>query len=212
MSNTEASKIILDFMSKKNRPFAVNDVLENCGKTFGKSTVQKMLDSLAERGKITVKTFGKQNIYFIKQKFNMEENKKELQGSKQKLLQIENNIKNKENEYRELEKKLKVLPKVISIESLEAQHSEMLDEVRELNEKLRRSKAQKLEQKFTSAEAKKIVNHYNELVDALRKRKRICNDMLDAIMEGYPKSKKALIDDIGIETDEAVGFDIKQYK
>ncbi|XP_037954742.1 homologous-pairing protein 2 homolog [Teleopsis dalmanni] len=200
-------------MSKKNRPFAVNDVLENCGKTFGKSTVQKMLDSLAERGKITVKTFGKQNIYFIKQKFNMEENKKELQGSKQKLLQIENNIKNKENEYRELEKKLKVLPKVISIESLEAQHSEMLDEVRELNEKLRRSKAQKLEQKeFTSAEAKKIVNHYNELVDALRKRKRICNDMLDAIMEGYPKSKKALIDDIGIETDEAVGFDIKQYK
>ena len=34
----------------------------------------------------------------------------------------------------------------------------------------------------------------------------MCTDMLDAIMEGYPKTKKALIADIGLETDEEVGF------
>lgn len=43
---------------------------------------------------------------------------------------------------------------------------------------------------------------------AYRKRKRMCNDMVDAIMEGYPKTKKALIADIGLETDEEVGFNV----
>lgn len=36
----------------------------------------------------------------------------------------------------------------------------------------------------------------------------MCTDMLDAIMEGYPKTKKALIADIGLETDEEVGFNV----
>lgn len=33
--------------------------------------------------------------------------------------------------------------------------------------------------------------------------------MLDAILEGYPKTKKALISDIGLETDEEVGFNVE---
>lgn len=44
------------------------------------------------------------------------------------------------------------------------------------------------------------------------KRKRLCNDMIDAIMEGYPKSRHKLIEDTEIETDEAAGFNINQYK
>lgn len=36
--------------------------------------------------------------------------------------------------------------------------------------------------------------------------------MLDMILEGYPKSKQKLIEDTEIETDEAAGFDINQYK
>lgn len=38
-----------------------------------------------------------------------------------------------------------------------------------------------------------------------RKRRRMAMDILDAILEGYPKKKKDLFDDIGIETDEDVG-------
>lgn len=33
----------------------------------------------------------------------------------------------------------------------------------------------------------------------LRKRKRICLEILDQILENYPKNKKALYDEIGIE-------------
>lgn len=44
------------------------------------------------------------------------------------------------------------------------------------------------------------------------RRKRFALSMIDAIMEGYPKSKQKLIEDIDIQTDEAAGFDINQYK
>lgn len=47
---------------------------------------------------------------------------------------------------------------------------------------------------------------YNLYLSAYRKRKRICTELIGHIMEGYPKSKQHLLEDIGIETDEAVGF------
>ena len=33
----------------------------------------------------------------------------------------------------------------------------------------------------------------------------MCLDITDAILESYPKSKKILFEDVGIETDEDVG-------
>lgn len=48
--------------------------------------------------------------------------------------------------------------------------------------------------------------------EAFQKRKRLCMNLIDGIMEGYPKSKQKLIEDTEIETDEAAGFDINQYK
>uniref|UniRef100_A0A8C3C329 Leucine zipper with capping helix domain-containing protein n=1 Tax=Cairina moschata TaxID=8855 RepID=A0A8C3C329_CAIMO len=35
-----------------------------------------------------------------------------------------------------------------------------------------------------------------------RKRKRMATELLDAILEGYPKSKKQFFEEVGIETDE----------
>ena len=38
------------------------------------------------------------------------------------------------------------------------------------------------------------------------KRKRMCMNIIDGIMEGFPKTKQKLMEDIEIETDEATGF------
>uniref|UniRef100_G1MXQ5 Leucine zipper with capping helix domain-containing protein n=1 Tax=Meleagris gallopavo TaxID=9103 RepID=G1MXQ5_MELGA len=35
-----------------------------------------------------------------------------------------------------------------------------------------------------------------------RRRKRMATELLDAILEGYPKSKKQFFEEVGIETDE----------
>lgn len=66
--------------------------------------------------------------------------------------------------------------------------------------------------KLDPKEFEKLQQLRDKNLQEYRKRKRLCNDMIDGIMEGYPKPKKKLIEDTEIETDEAVGFDINQYK
>ena len=61
-------------------------------------------------------------------------------------------------------------------------------------------------QVLVSKEEKDKVYSENENMNKTwRKRKRMAMDILDAILEGYPKSKKQLFEEIGVETDEDVG-------
>ncbi|XP_065366772.1 homologous-pairing protein 2 homolog [Calliphora vicina] len=202
-------KIVQDFMLKENRPYAVNDVMEKCGKELGKAAIQKALDSLASKEILIAKTYGKHKIYFAKQNVNYQELKKQLQSLKQKLSQAQNILKTKENQLSELDLKLKSLNKIKSLATLEEERDQLLDDIRHANEKLRHYQAQESESKLSSQDIKKIETKYENVSVAFRKRKRMCNDMLDAIMEGYPKTKKALIADIGLETDEEVGFTVQ---
>ncbi len=38
----------------------------------------------------------------------------------------------------------------------------------------------------------------------------MCLNVIDSILENYPKSKRILMDDIGMETDEDVGVQMPQ--
>ncbi|XP_785677.3 homologous-pairing protein 2 homolog [Strongylocentrotus purpuratus] len=62
-----------------------------------------------------------------------------------------------------------------------------------------------------SVEQKKAIyeNHQTN-IKAWKKRKRMAMDILDAILEGYPKSKKQLVEEVGVETDEECNVKIPQ--
>ena len=63
--------------------------------------------------------------------------------------------------------------------------------------------------KVTSAEEKlAIQGAHTKTVTAWRKRKRMASDILDSILESWPKSKASLFEDIGVDSDEAVGVKI----
>jgi 26S proteasome regulatory subunit (ATPase 3-interacting protein) len=55
--------------------------------------------------------------------------------------------------------------------------------------------------KLSAADFKKACVIKEKTASELRKRKRICGDMLDQILESYPKGKKALLEEVGVETD-----------
>ena len=55
---------------------------------------------------------------------------------------------------------------------------------------------------ISKEEKEKVYKGRETYVKAWRKRKRISSDILNAILEGYPKSKKQLYEEVGIETDE----------
>ena len=53
-----------------------------------------------------------------------------------------------------------------------------------------------------------IQGAHGKTVAGWRKRKRMASDILDSILESWPKSKASLYEDIGVDTDEAVGVNM----
>lgn len=49
------------------------------------------------------------------------------------------------------------------------------------------------------------------MVGLWRKRKRMCNDIVDQVLENVNKKPKELMEEMGIETDADVGVDIKTF-
>jgi 26S proteasome regulatory subunit (ATPase 3-interacting protein) len=61
---------------------------------------------------------------------------------------------------------------------------------------------------ISDTEKAQILKDKTKFEQEWRKRKRISNDILNAILENYPKNKKTLFEEIVIETDEDVGASI----
>lgn len=63
----KTDKTVYDCMLELNRPCSVNCVQQKLVNTVGKPGIQSSLDNLVKMKKITVKAFGKQKIYVVKQ-------------------------------------------------------------------------------------------------------------------------------------------------
>ena len=55
--------------------------------------------------------------------------------------------------------------------------------------------------KVSPADFKNAQKLKEKSLTELRKRKRICLDIVDQLMEGYPNPKKALLEEMGVEMD-----------
>ena len=85
-----------------------------------------------------------------------------------------------------------------------------LQRVQDVNAGLR-ERLQKLQSNQTviSAEDKaKVVQFHSSAVTQWRKRKRMASDVLDSVLEGWPKTKQSLLEEIGVDTDESIGVSI----
>ena len=65
---------VLKYLERVNRPYSVNDVVQNLHNEITKNAVQKTLDLLVARGKVKEKTYNKQKIYSIVQNANQSTN------------------------------------------------------------------------------------------------------------------------------------------
>ncbi|XP_062294726.1 homologous-pairing protein 2 homolog isoform X2 [Scomber scombrus] len=84
---------------------------------------------------------------------------------------------------------------------------EMISEIRELKAecsgyRARLEKIKSATNHVTPEEKEKVYKDRDVYVKEWRKRKRLASDMINAILEGYPKSKKEFLDEVGVETDE----------
>ncbi|KAJ8670333.1 hypothetical protein QAD02_001592 [Eretmocerus hayati] len=198
------TEAVYNYMKIQNRPHSANDVVNALDKEkHGKAAIQKALDKLAENEKLLLKISGKQKVYCISQesKQNLDEMKRierELQAHSSEQLR---KLEELETEVRQQEKSFNSLKCTMTFE--EAQKE--LDRLKESNEKLSVKLDELMETSGTEdlSEAKKKAEKSLDLCTReYSKRKRICNEVLDCILESYPGSKKQLYQEIVQEREQ----------
>ena len=110
---------------------------------------------------------------------------------------------------RGLESELSSLRNSLTLEEAKLKLGKATDRCSELESRLRSIKSsggkqvtQTEKSRITQTEKSRIQKLHANNIQHWKKRKRLASEMLDQILENYPKSKRELLDEIGIETDE----------
>ncbi|CAH0403003.1 unnamed protein product [Chilo suppressalis] len=198
-----ASEAILKYLVDTNRPYSCADVTVNLRGAYTKTVVQKTLDALAESGKIRCKLYGKQKVYAVIQE-DVKQNDGDVEDYDSQYKTLAQSLEDLNSKVKTAESKLKVLTSAPTTASARTKIDETTLKVNSLESKLnilRNSTAV-----ISVDEKKRILDEHDKFLREYRKRKRISTDILEAVLEGYPKSKKALVEELCIETDEMVDF------
>lgn len=201
-----SQKAVLDYLVSTNRPYSVNDIVMNLHKEHGKAVVQRVLDQLVEQDQIKIKLNGKQSCYYVNQERFETCSEQELVGLDKTYSEIEEEAKLTGEKLKQTEARLRELTGSLT----DGEARSQLEQLRSENNKLR-ERLQKLEnnqQVISAADRAKVVKLHETSLGHWRKRKRMATEVLDSVLESWPKSKKCLYEEIGIETDESVGVSI----
>uniref|UniRef100_A0A673B9L7 Homologous-pairing protein 2 homolog n=1 Tax=Sphaeramia orbicularis TaxID=375764 RepID=A0A673B9L7_9TELE len=198
----KCATLILAYLNERNRPYSAQDVFTNLQKQhgLGKTAVVKAMEQLALEGKIKEKTYGKQKIYFADQAQFKDINEEDLKAMDCQISELSAEVQSLTQDCRQLDAELKELNSSLTTE-------EMTSEIQELKVecsgcKARLEKIKSATNHVTPEEKEKVYKERSVYVKEWKKRKRLASDMMNAILEGYPKSKKDFLDEVGVETDE----------
>ncbi|KAL9704161.1 hypothetical protein quinque_007679 [Culex quinquefasciatus] len=221
MSSTASSEppstkaAVLKFLDDQQRPFSLADICEKV-KDLGKSSVAKALDSLVGRGKVIEKVYGKQKIYCIAQQKKEDPAGPTSDEVIRKLDadcgRLKEEFGQKQQAIRALEAELATLASQMTEEQARREIEQLRVSIRTCQDQLEGARKDREDDEDDAVDSNldpvEVEARHNRYLTAYRKRKRICTELIGHIMEGYPKTKRHLLEDIGIETDEEAGFGV----
>ncbi|KAF3425040.1 hypothetical protein E2986_02362 [Frieseomelitta varia] len=191
---------VYKYMKVQNRPYSINDLVSNLHNEYGKTAVQKAIDKLVTEGKIFEKVYGKQKIYCPVQ--DSSHDIEELMRIDKELQAHANEV---ESKYQEFEREIKVqeallssMKSSITIEEARRQKIELQKRIALLTNKLDGLMEASGTEDLTECK-KKAEKELNEYSREYAKRKRLCTEILDCILDNYPGSKTELYEEIGID-------------
>ncbi|XP_020508156.1 homologous-pairing protein 2 homolog [Labrus bergylta] len=196
------STLILSYLNEKNRPYSAQDVFCNLQKQhgLGKTAVVKAMELLALEGKIKEKAYGKQKIYFADQSQFKDVNDADLKAMDRQISELSAEVQSLTQTCRQLDAELKELNSSLTTKEIQSEIQELKAECSGYRGRLEKIKS--ATNHVTPEEKEKVCKERNVYVKEWKKRKRMASDMMNQILEGYPKSKKEFLDEVGVETDE----------
>jgi len=196
----KVDETIFTYMKKQNRPYSALDIFNNLHKKIGKTAVVKSLELLSKQNKLLEKTYGKSKIYVVHQsQFSDVQdddlNKLDVETTsiQVKLDQLNSEIQSKSKILQNLLSEPTTQDAVSQLKSLQDEYKGIMSKVESLTSSGRKE--------VDPEQKTKLLKVKSELNSQLRKRKRCTNDLMNAVLEGYPKSKKAFIEEVGLEID-----------
>ncbi|XP_041718839.1 homologous-pairing protein 2 homolog [Coregonus clupeaformis] len=194
--------VIFAYLNEKNRPYSAQDVFSNLQKQhgLGKTAVVKAMEQLAQEGKIKEKTYGKQKIYFADQAQFAEVSEADLKAMDSHISDLSTQVEAVSQGCRQLDAELKELNSSLTTEEMMSEIQELKAECSGYRERLEKIKS--ATNHVTPEQKEKVYKEKHLYVKEWKKRKRLASDMMGSILEGYPKTKKQFLEEVGVETDE----------
>eukprot|EP00729_Bicosta_minor_P008937 gene8937-1859_t len=201
-------KTIKDYMTDQNRPYNSLSIFLNLRQAISKPQIIKCLGRLVAEGVLEEKAYGKQKMYGPVQS-EAEVKKEELAEIKIKTAQLEREAEQSAQQTKTIANQVRALTSKPTTEDATKQVADLKVTNQAATEKVAALTA--AAGNIKPEDKARIEKEYNANVGEWKKRKRLIKNITDTILENYPKSKKALYDDIGVETDEAAGIDIGTF-
>ncbi|XP_065507299.1 homologous-pairing protein 2 homolog [Caloenas nicobarica] len=197
-----AAAVLLQYLREQNRPYSAQDAFGNLQREhgLGKAAVVKALEQLAQQGQIREKAYGKQKIYFTDQEQLPAASDAELRSLDEAIAALSAKVQAAQQSCRHMEAELKELNGSMTTAEVAREIEELRKDCANYTEKLERIKS--ATNHVTPEEKEKVCSEQKLYCKEWRRRKRMATELLDAILEGYPKSKKQFFEEVGIETDE----------
>lgn len=102
LNDKEAETQIAEYMEKQNRPYSVQNIIDNFGGRLKKTQTQRIMDELSSSQILTCKEYGKQKVYLVNQELFNETTNDELRI-------LDEQVKVRKDEYDILQTELKAL-------------------------------------------------------------------------------------------------------
>uniref|UniRef100_A0A8C3GUQ0 Homologous-pairing protein 2 homolog n=1 Tax=Corvus moneduloides TaxID=1196302 RepID=A0A8C3GUQ0_CORMO len=195
-----ATAVLLRYLREQNRPYSAQDAFGNLQREhgLGKAAVVKALEQLAQQGRVREKVYGKQKIYFADQEQLPAASDAELRELDGEIAARSSQLQALQQSCRHMEAELKDLNSSMTTPEIGGEIEALRKDCASYTEKLERIKSAT---NHVTPEEKEKVNS----CCPSRALSHQATELLDAILEGYPKSKKQFFEEVGIETDEDHG-------
>lgn len=203
VKDAEAETALLHYLIKENRPYSAVDIFNNLHREYGKTAVTRALENLAQEGKIKEKVYGKQKVYLADQSHFADVDETELKEMDAEIVELAQKLKSTQAIVRSQEEEIRSLESSLTTNEAVSQLTELTKECDVLQQRLSQMKS--AENVVSPEEKEKIYKQNKKLLQEWRKRKRMAMNILNAVLENYPNTKKELYEEIGIETDEDYG-------
>lgn len=206
----EAEVVLVEYLNRANRPFSAINVFDNLHGLIGKTVLPRMLDKLAEEGRIVAKTYGKFRLYWASQAQYGEISTSDVDAEAAAVAAVEAHAATVAAKKKELSTRVATLSNAMSAAELAKALGDTKSAVSEMRAKLERIKGggTPLVSPAERAAVKKALDKY---VKAWKERKRAVMDAVGMISEGMERKVKDVVDEIGVETDEAHGVNIRDF-